>query len=90
MQQKCEKTKLLAKAVGQIIKELRLNKNFSINRFAHEYELDVGNTSRVENGTIDIKLVTFWKISEALGISPTKLISLIEKKLGKEFHFFDE
>lgn len=90
MQQKCKKTQLLAKAVGEVIKESRLNKNLSINRFANEYDLDIGNTSRVEKGSVEVKFVTLWKISEALGISPDKLVSLIMQKLGHDFHFYDE
>ena len=90
MQQRDKKTLLFANTVGEIITELRLDKNLSINKFAHEYGLDVGNTSRVEKGSIEVKLVTFWKIAEALGISPSSLLSLDEKRLGKEFHFYEE
>lgn len=90
MQQKNEKTLLFANTVGAIVTELRSDKNLSINKFAHEYDLDVGNTSRVEKGTIEVKLVTFWKIAEALGISPSKLLKMVEKRLGKEFHFYEE
>ena len=54
MQQKNDKTLLFANTVGAIITELREDKNLSINKFAHEYDLDVGNTSRVEKGTIEV------------------------------------
>ncbi|MBO5737838.1 helix-turn-helix transcriptional regulator [bacterium] len=90
MQQKNDKTLLFANTVGAIITELREDKNLSINKFAHEYDLDVGNTSRIEKGSIEVKLVTFWKLAEALEISPSKLLNLIEKRLGKEFHFYEE
>ncbi len=90
MQQKNDKTLLFANTVGAIITELRLEKNLSINRFAHEYDLDVGNTSRVEKGTIEVKLFTFLKIAEALEIPPSKLLKMVEKRLGKKFHFYEE
>lgn len=90
MQQKDEKTLQFANVVGSIITELRSDKKLSINKFAHEYALDVGNTSRVEKGSIEVKLVTFWKIAEALEISPSKLLNLVEKRLGKIFRFYDE
>lgn len=90
MQQRSEKTIEFAKVVGAMITELRTNKNLSINKFAHEYGLDVGNTSRIEKGSIEVKLVTFWKIAEALEISPSKLLRIIELRLGKEFHFYEE
>ena len=61
MQQKNEKTLILAKKIGEIVSELRTkNKKGSINKLAHEYELDVGNMSRIENGLIDVKVVTLW------------------------------
>ena len=90
MQQRDKKTLLFANTVGSIITELRSDKNLSINKFAHEYGLDVGNTSRVEKGSIEVKLVTFWKLAEALEMSPSKLLSLVEKRLGKNFHFYEE
>jgi transcriptional regulator with XRE-family HTH domain len=90
MQHKDEKTLLFANTIGSVITELRLAKNLSINKFAHEYELDVGNTSRIEKGSVDVKLVTFWKIAEALEISPSELLKIIENKLSKNFHFYEE
>ena len=90
MQQRNEKTLEFAKVVGAMITELRTNRNLSINKFAHEYGLDVGNTSRIEKGSIEVKLVTFWKIAEALEISPSKLLRIVELRLGKEFHFYEE
>ena len=90
MQYKCNKSDELAKAIGQVIRESRLSKkNCSINQFAHEYDLDVGNTSRVENGHTDIKVVTLWKIAEALELKPSSLLKLVEKSLGESFHFYD-
>jgi len=89
MQQKDSKTSQLAITIGNVIKQLRLKNNCSINQFAHENDLDVGNISRIENGITDIKVVTLWKISEALCIQPHQLFSLIEKELGDDFHFQD-
>lgn len=89
MQQKDDKNLYFAKILGTIIKEYRSDK-CSINQLAHEYDLDVGNTSRIENGLIDAKLVTLWKISEALGIKPSTIVINLENKLGNNFHFFDE
>ena len=90
MQYKDSKTVLLAKTLGEVIKELRNKKSCSINQLAREYDLDIGNTSRVEKGLIDVKFVTLWKISEALGISISKLVLLLEKRLGSNFQFYEE
>ena len=71
--------------------DLRLNSlGVSINQFAHEYDLDVGNTSRVEKGSIDIKFVTLWKIAEALQIKLSDLVKLLEDNLGQDFRFYEE
>ncbi len=90
MQQKDEKTVKLAQVLGAIIKDLRQNNlKCSINQFAHEYDLDVGNTSRVEKGCIDVKFVTLWKIAEALQVKPSYLVRLLEDKLGESFQFYE-
>lgn len=90
MQYKDEKTVKLAQTLGAKIKELRQDKlKCSINQFAHEYDLDVGNTSRVEKGSIDVKFVTLWKISEALHIKLSSLIAQIEDELESDFQFYD-
>ncbi len=91
MQQRDEKSIYFAKILGEVVKELRIqNKRGSINKLAHEYDLDVGNTSRIENGLIDSKVVTLWKIAEALQVKLSKLITALEEKLGEDFHFYDE
>ena len=90
MQQKDDKTNQLAKVLGSIIKDLRLQKNKgSINKFAHEYDLDVGNTSRIENGQFDVKLVTLWKIAEGLGIKTSEIVRITENRLGEDFRFYE-
>lgn len=91
MQQRNEKTICLSKTIGSVLKELREKvPNRSINNVAHEYGLDVGNTSRVENGLIEIKVVTLWKLAEAYGIPLSELIKMVENKLPKDFHFFED
>ncbi len=90
MQQKNEKTQLLIKTFGNKIKDLRIGKySASINKFAFENDLDKGNLSRLENGLTEVKLTTLWKIAQALGVSPKKLIGSIEKELGKDFNLLE-
>lgn len=91
MQQKNEKTIHLSKTIGLVLRELREKiPNRSINNVAHEYGLDVGNTSRIENGLIEVKVVTLWKLAEAYDIPLSKLIKIVENKMPKNFHFFEE
>jgi len=90
MQQKNDKTVNLALIIGDVVKNLRMTKkNCSINRFAREYELDAGNTSRIEKGLIEVKVVTLWKIAEALDMKLSDLIKEVESRAGDEFHLID-
>lgn len=91
MQQRNSKTILLSKTIGQILKEYRIEvAKKSINSVAHEYGLDVGNISRIENGVTEVKLVTLWKLAEAYEIPLSVLIQKIEAALPKDFHLYEE
>lgn len=91
MQQRNSKTILLSKTIGQILKEYRIEvAEKSINSVAHEYGLDVGNISRIENGVTEVKLVTLWKLADAYEIPLSILIQKIEAALPKDFHLYEE
>lgn len=91
MQQRNSKTILLSKTIGQILKEYRIEvAKKSINSVAHEYGLDVGNISRIENGVTEVKLVTLWKLADAYEIPLSVLIQKIEATLPKDFHLYEE
>ena len=91
MQQRNSKTILLSKTIGQILKEYRIEvADKSINSVAHEYGLDVGNISRIENGVTEVKLVTLWKLADAYEIPLSVLIQKIEAALPKDFHLYEE
>lgn len=91
MQQRNSKTILLSKTIGQILKEYRIEvAEKSINSVAHEYGLDVGNISRIENGVTEVKLVTLWKLADAYEIPLSVLIQKIESALPKDFHLYEE
>lgn len=87
MQHKNEKTKFFAKVVGETIRELRIDNCMgSINELNNKHGLSL---SRIENGLVDIKLVTLWKIANVLEIPPTKVFEAIKNKLPEDFDFFD-
>lgn len=91
MQQRNSKTILLSKTIGQILKKYRIEvAEKSINSVAHEYGLDVGNISRIENGVTEVKLVTLWKLADAYEIPLSVLIQKIEAALPKDFHLYEE
>ncbi len=90
MQQADEKILLFNKTVGKLLKELRNNNSkTTINKFAREYDMDRGNLSKLERGIINCRLITAWKLSEALGIKFSEFAKKLEEKLGKDFTLID-
>lgn len=90
MQQVDKKVLHFNKILGRLIKEKRMGEvKISLNKFAHEYDFDRGNLSKIENGILNCRLVTAWKISEALGIKFSDFIKMLEDNLGENFTLID-
>lgn len=91
MQQDKSKNLQLSQKFGKVIKKLRKkNTALSINKLADAYDIARGNLSKIENGQVECKLVTAWKLSEALGVELSYIIKVLEKELGKDFKLIDE
>lgn len=91
MQYKDKKILQLNKALGLIIKDIRIKKTgLSCSKLANEYGLDRGNLNRIENGIVDSKISTIWKASEALGLKFSELARILEDILGDDFTLIDE
>lgn len=91
MQYKDNKILQLNKALGLIIKDIRIKKTgLSCSKLANEYGLDRGNLNRVENGLVDSKISTIWKASEALGLKFSEVAKILEENLPKDFTLIDE
>ena len=58
-------------------------------RFTNEIEISKTTILKIEKGQLDPQLSTFCRIASALDISPSKLLSLVEKKLPKNWDFLD-
>lgn len=81
----------LSKKLGKVVRRLRQEKTaLSVNKLADSYDIARGNLSKIENGQVECKLVTIWKISEALGIKTSELIKILETELGENFKLIDE
>jgi len=83
------KRKILQKALADIVKELRFNKNKSISLSSDEIGITKSIWADLEKGKKDPQLSTVWRIAEGLEISPHKLIKRLEEKLGQNFSFLD-
>ena len=90
MQYKDEKTLQLRNILGETCRELREELKLSCNNFEDAYDFSKGNINRIENGVVDCKVITLWKIAEALGMKPSEFIKLMEDKLGDKFTLIDE
>lgn len=90
MQQDNEKVLHFNKILGELIKEKRMKEaKISLNKFAREYDFDRGNLSKIENGILNCRLVTAWKISEALGIKFSEFVKILEDNLEENFTLID-
>lgn len=90
MQYRSENSTKLTKVLGEIICRLRLENYPSGHKFSCEYDIDSGHFNRIESGSVDCKVITFYKIAQALGLKPSKLMEMLEDELGSEFKLIDE
>lgn len=76
-----EEDKLLLQLFGNKLKNLRVEKYKSLNKFAFDNTLLTSATiSRIENGNVDFKFTTLVKIANALNITPSELLQDIDFK----------
>lgn len=90
MQRHSEKSLQLTKKLGVVLRKIRTSKDVSCTKFAYQFDIDKGNLNRIENGLIDCKFTTLWKISEALGVKMGDIIDALEEELGSSFKLDDE
>lgn len=68
---------------GQVIRELRFQKNLSQEKLAEKSNLDRTFISLLERGLRQPSLSTIFRIAKALEISPVTIVKEIETKLGE-------
>ena len=64
----------LKKTFGANVKEVRSRKGISQGELAEASGIDQARLSRMENGQIDIGILTLEKIANALDVSPAELL----------------
>ncbi|SHG71196.1 Helix-turn-helix [Fodinibius roseus] len=67
-------------AFGLAVKESRLAKNISQEKLAELAHLDRSYISELERGLKSASIVTLFKVSKALDLLPTELITLTMEK----------
>lgn len=70
-------------AFGTVLAEKRKGAKLSQEALAHECGLDRTYISLLERGLRQPSLKSIFSISSVLGISPSKLIELVEKRMTK-------
>lgn len=68
----------IEKAFGQVIRELRLERNLSQEKLSELSGLDRSYVSEIERGEKTASIRTLFKIAIGLDIKPSKLLSRIE------------
>ncbi len=77
--------KQLQKALSEIIKKHRLNKNKSISLISDEIGMTKSMWADLEKSIKDPQLSTMWRISEALDVPMSAIIIELEEVLGESF-----
>lgn len=74
------------RVTGRIIRRLRLKKGLSQEVLSGFAGVSRSHLAMIENGTINATVDTLWKISEALGIRLSHLMSLVELEIASQTH----
>jgi transcriptional regulator with XRE-family HTH domain len=66
----------VTKKFGERMKQLRKKKELSQEKLALDIEMDLTSVNEIENGHRSPKLITMYKIAQALGVSLSELTDL--------------
>lgn len=73
---------MIAEVFGIVLREIRLENNFSQEKLAEYCDLDRTYISLLERGLRQPTLTTLFKLSKALKIEPSQLIMKVEFKVN--------
>lgn len=91
MQQTDKKIFKFKKILGSLIHDIREKEpKITMTQLAYQYEINKSTISRLEQGLLDSRISTLWKIAEARGMKFSELALRLEKELGEDFMFMDE
>jgi len=69
---------MIIKVFGQVLRELRIEKKISQEKLAEYCELDRTYISLLERGLRQPTLTTLFRISKALDLKPSEMVSKVE------------
>lgn len=74
--EKTEEAASLTK-LGERLRELRVQKGFTLEQLANEADIELSQVHRVEKGKINPKYTTLKVLSEALGVSLAEFLQTL-------------
>ena len=83
------KREILLSAVAKTVKELREKKGKSISLISNELNVSKSIWSDVELAKSDMQFSTFWRIAEALEVTPEKFVKLVVQNLSEPVSFLE-
>ena len=84
---KKEKKQIIINALAELLKERRGSKSQFM--FASENDISISIINNIERGLKDPQLTTVFKLAEACDLPCDEFISLLMKKLPKDFYLID-
>ena len=73
-----------SKAFGIVIGRLRVEKGITQEVLSGLAGIARSHLVDLENGRKTVRLDTLWRIAEALGLSPSRLLALVEEEAARE------
>ena len=84
-----EYRKLICKSIGELVKDIRLEKHKSLTLLSNEAGLSKSIWADLEKGDKDPQITTLWRIAEALDVPLSEVIKTVENSLPKDWSFID-
>lgn len=69
--------------IGIVIREYRKRKSISQEVLSGRADIPRSHLSDIENGKVIPRLDTLWAICDALEVSPSKIISVVEEYMNR-------
>ena len=86
--QEVSKKEIICKIAGDVLKNLRGSQSQFM--LSSENDISVSIINTIERGVKDPQLTTIFKLAEALNISASEFVALIEKQLPEDFHMIEK
>lgn len=73
-----------SKVFGQLLSRLRVQKGLTQEVFSALAGISRSHLAELESGKKIVKLSTFFQLAQALGLSPTCLLNLLEQEMKEK------